>query len=533
MASVTRVLPALCLVLVLSGLGAPATAAGVAGQVDSPMANETRANDSAANTTAEVNATANVTVRNVTVRTGRSAVADRLTNRSAIERARDRGALRPDGRLFVDDTLVLELRMPGLDHRLAAADGPNETSRFFEATHGPESWVALRQTFDTTRAGINQAGVALNHANATSVVTDPENHTYYVHVDLTALPFKRVAHDESPFESEFRAEPYEGFAFYLELVVDGEQTIPGGDRKDDPHIELLADSSGQIELTGGGYLYGLESRRGVSIRVSGLPSGRNATIRISSQGDDLPVRERTVPITVTGDVDTGGPGRRTAAEATFNMSDFPAGAGLDITAVVDGATVAEETVESIRLDSFRIGLPSNQTWGDGSIRVRRVSLPENATLAARLGPWWESYADTAPIHGRIELDEGTHRNVTIPVRDESGYSPDSVTVFAVVDTNGNASIDGIDQYLLDDGFIAGKLHTRFPSDFLGVTTPLADGDDGSRSPSTAPTDDEPTEIATKNATVGSDATSTREGPGFGVLATFVAVVALIALGTRR
>jgi len=137
----------------------------------------------------------NATVTNVSVWTAPQGADDRLTNLTAVRAAERSGSLtraRSHGQnrartLVWNDTLVLKLRAPGLAERMAAVGGPNETIRFFRATYGEHSSIALWQTFSYSES--QPLAGRLNRTAATTVVADHPNNTYYLVVDPTAVRF--------------------------------------------------------------------------------------------------------------------------------------------------------------------------------------------------------------------------------------------------------------------------------------------------------------------------------------------------------
>ncbi|WP_424019568.1 DUF7282 domain-containing protein [Halorientalis pallida] len=549
MATVTRALPALCLVLAVLALGALGVATGTAVQTDDQTANETRGNEStrSVNGTTVTNATtadenASVTVGNVTVWTGKPAIRDRLDDWAAFERATEHGTLTRKPWLLWNDTLVLQLNATGLDRRLAAANGSNLTMRFFDATHGPDSALTLRQSYSTAER--DPIGALLNQTAATSVIADTANDSYALVVDLRRLRGERVDDDEIPRPVQPVPDYYPTFG--LNVTLDGHTSLFRPDQYGRPILFRVPDLDARVVTRARSRPTGLPPRENQSLLIEGsVPTGVNVTLRLGNRSDGGPPLRRTVRAR-GGRIDDEFMHMEwnTSETTTVDLSGLAAGTTFEILVSARGHLI-DRVDGSIRPRSRFITAPERINWQDGQVVVPHLTLRRDGYLVAMQGNWsglaWPEAMHADQYLGHTALDAGVHENVTVETPDvlyegRTRNPEQPVTLVAVVEANENGRYDPGDHQYVENGRLVAATVPSIYSDLTGDGEAWNSTDPQGPRPPLTPITETRTVTTTDppSATPTGPATTTGEnGPGFGVLATVAAVLALFLLATRR
>jgi hypothetical protein len=147
-----------------------------------------------------------------------------LSSRAAIQRAQRNGWLTPSDLLAKGDTFVLRLTAPGIADALANESGPTDEARFRSFLDRSNTSLLVSEKAPTTH--FPREHLYLDAANATTVVADSDNDTYYVAADLTALPRSTGDDGERQF-SEPRL--VDGDEYLPRFVVDGAHRLNPGD----------------------------------------------------------------------------------------------------------------------------------------------------------------------------------------------------------------------------------------------------------------------------------------------------------------
>jgi len=421
-------------------------------------------------------------VRDVTVWTAPQDADDRLTNLSAVQAARVAGSLtRADPRapnrarsVVWNDTLVLELHAPGLAQRMAAAEGPNETVRFFRATYGENSSIALWETNYYLES--QPLAARLNRTAATTVVADHSVDTYYLVVDPTAMRFGFCEYrcgsgydwtldgfdrfDAPRYGADVERLRY-GPAFAVNVRIDGTSANFTSDEDSDPAP----------------LLYFEEPEASFSDRTDG---------RVElSQASDAPVQAETnlapgttVFVRLT-DRSDGGRTRVDRATVTKNGTDGIVSADFDTSGLSVGTTFSLELVANGHVLTRSDGVIQ---WGPPSTPTDTPSPTPTATSTRTVTP--------TPTPTRTSTPTLTPTATPTPTT-------------------------------------AAPTPTATPKTAVPVTTASPDPGTPTASPTTSPT---PTPTATDSS--GTE-TSGGSGPGFGLVVTVAALLAAAALARVR
>lgn len=301
----------------------------------------------------------NVTAENVTVWIAPQSASSNLSNESAIDAAKESGTLTRHSRVALNDTLVFEMKVTGLDERIATVDGDNETDRFLRAVYEGEDHATLVQTNPDTHV---QAFAAQFDHDSTTVVTASAEDTYYLVVELDDLSVGYCEAacpsygDESPVVGNVSTERLPHAAFAMNLTVDGHTSTPR--RDDDGDFAPLFDIADVEPDVMGAFT----QSDGQTVRVpilTMLAPGTEVTVRIDDRSDGGPPLTDTATVTL----DAGNEGDFNyvhIATAEFDATDVAPNATFDIEVVANGRVV--ETVSgSIEDASTPTSQPSTAT----------------------------------------------------------------------------------------------------------------------------------------------------------------------------
>lgn len=434
---------------------------------------------------------------------------DRLTDRPAIERARDAGWLTRSRKVALGDTLVLRVTAPGIDGALAAQTGPNETARFFAMQE--RSGTALYAIDRHTGPHEPHTILRLNETRSTTVVAAPRADTYYLVVATGAVrgvsaesrygdvPDRElrdaefVPRFEFDGEDRLNSDAHDSEGRHAEAFLIAERSATPTQRHADPVVVATrrnATVAGTTTLAPG-------SR--VTVRLIRGPRNRTVaadTVRVS--------RERRDPVEDLHDP----PAYR--FRATFDLRNASLG-GVDV-AVGSNGTVLGTGQGEIVADGAAVELAGRDAQSPERVRVARAVLPAGGFLLVE--------ADGRFLASTDRLDPGTHANVSVALGDlDAEKLAAATTLRAVVARDANG--DGRYNVQYDRPYLDGP---AVVNDTLDLRPATPTGTPGTRA-DTATTDTESGTTARSGATTvagsgttprsGRPATATTAGAGSG------------------
>jgi PGF-CTERM protein len=497
----------------------------------------------------------NVTIENVTVRTGTHGLGERLSNRSAIRDAAASGDLSSDGFVLRDETVVVTIQVAGLAARFRRAERPNETARFFAAVEGPNSTIALHQT-NPTHHRLPKT-VLLNRTAATSVVADPRNDTYHLVVSIADAPVERSDFEDDGWSGGDGLTVERGEEYRLDVTLFG-RTPPDADtdrsaRYRRPDLQIL---EGAVGFGEGGELelVTISPGRDQEIRAkTTLAPGTAVTVSLENRSDGgATLVDRTVVYESPGDPVDRYVDNPLAHDlrASVDATDVTVGTSFDVVVEANGRTVVHQS-GLVQNGSAAVTMPATEDWADGVIAVSSARLPAAGFLVVQAGDRERLSGPCSPLYrGHVAVDAGTHDDRSIPISTErlsmlTEPLPRQVTLVAVADANDNGVYDGQDRPYVDEGRMAvavavvqnpERASTDVDLEAACERDPTHGGPVVSDPPT--PTTRVNTTTVTATRTPGSASspapsptTTASSGPGFTVVAGLVAV--LLAVAVRR
>lgn len=308
-------------------------------------------------------------VRGVTYSIAPAGTADRLDSRAAIARARSEGWLTESETVAAGDTVVLGLRVDGIEGAVASAPVANDTARFTAMLDRANTSLQLEWAYSTMAPTERRT---LNRTTIAAVVADSRNDTYYVVLNTTDAHIVPAASENVE----------DGDDFTPVLTVAGEQRLTGAEygppefEIEQPEGELLtdlgaADGSTTVTIQGG----------------TNLAPGSVVVVELTDGGTSLTSATRTVRQDGTVTVTVGAGTLDRAENITMKTPD--------------GRVIERES------ELTSLAVPSGQSTTDGQLRVASVTLPSDGYVHV-VGP-------TGTVVGRSDELRGLERNVTIPL----------------------------------------------------------------------------------------------------------------------
>ncbi|WP_226010491.1 hypothetical protein [Halomicrobium salinisoli] len=189
------------------------------------------------------------------------------------------------------------MRAPGLDERMARVDGPNETARFLRATYDEDSAITFVQS-SSPGPSAHPDAFQPDRSNATTVVADRANDTYYLLLDPLAADRGHWDDSDRTDGLAFESGNPHGWTidkgYGLQVAIDGRtQTFRGdGDWNDHgPVIRFLKDD-GPAEAFDGTFerdrlVLDRSTRAPITVNTS-LSRDTTVTVRITNRSDGGP-----------------------------------------------------------------------------------------------------------------------------------------------------------------------------------------------------------------------------------------------------
>ncbi|MBX0302617.1 hypothetical protein [Haloarcula salinisoli] len=426
----------------------------------------------------------------LSVAVARSNASDTLDTRQDLERARARGQLGTvTDSVATGDTVVLSLRVDGLEGVLATAQGANDTARF--------SGMLARTN---TSLRIEGRGfcrpppkISLNEDTIDAVIADTRNDTFHVVVNTAGAGVTPATNDRID----------EGDELGVMFTIDGETRVDVEEafEIDGPEAELLTDARATHDSD-------TATVRG----ETNLAPGSDVVVRLAADGTTLSSASATV-----------GPERQ--FDATLAVGAARRTDSTTLTVLHNGTAI--ETIS----DRTVLSVPSNQSITDGTLEVPSFWHPDdiypfNAYIHV-IGP------DGSVVGRSGRLHEGEFHNVTISLSISELGPSESLVVVPAEDESIDPESVSYDNAFLIDGPPAGMR--------VNITTVSADEasapNETTTEPSATPSEEEtstvPSGTDTRTGTATGTETTAADGAGFGVLATLVAGLLALVAGTRR
>jgi len=506
---------------------------------------------------------------NATVMVAPADTGDRFGSMAGIERARDEGWLTPGSTVAAGDTVLLRLRLSGIEGGVVDAGGVADARAFRRYLDRPDVRLALVERYPgPSRA---RQRLLLNGSSFESVVADPANGTYYVAVGLDEIPH---AHDEIPYSHDDESERFDHGVRFGEFaprfVVGGEARLNPWET-DDPLFESARygpNVTGVFELTEReARPSGVDRESGNGSLRPGFAAAPNQTV--TGYTSLAPGSTLTVTASNASGVErsvnaTARVTRETDRPSEYDPPMFVFEGALNLTGVEPGTvrlrirsngTVLSEYGPQprhydARVDSAEAAVElSADPMDDGTVRVDRATLPDGGFVAV------ERTTDGAVVGNTGYLDPGTHENLRVVLEDTSSNASSQLRAVLVRDSDGDGSfdVDADDRPYADAMRTVGTTVSRTPVSTATATetttpapttSPTATPSPTPHDPSTAPppstvtphvdpgTTPTPQSTTDPSSTARPTATS-GDGPGFGALAALLGALALAALGVRR
>ncbi|PSP33752.1 hypothetical protein BRC64_02735 [Halobacteriales archaeon QH_10_67_22] len=438
-----------------------------------------------------------------------------------------------------DELVVHQVSASGVEGPVvnrSSTRGVNATVAFLRELNGSATGPGFDPELNAFNASVRETDLGPNEGRDRfalgtdnfELIPDPDNDTYYMVVDLAAV--EADLEDGQDWTAGFGFERYDAVGPVIGVEGDGVSESTWTYRDPDATLERTLD---------GVVLLRAIDRQLVAGETTVAP-GTELTVRVRSTDDDGAFFE-----TVDARVE---PGRTFGPTTDAFADDRP---GTDFTAEVyrggdpisdefDGRLVAAATGE-INVTAQALRDSERQ-----EVVVDSVTLSEGGFVAVRAGN------ATEPVVGTSEkLAPGSHENVRIDVEPPIDGST-TVIAIAHLDT------DRDNRYAFERGSLRDRPYVTdgvpvADRASVGVETPTptvtetptpTPGPDGSSGGATTPTPEatsmagdtptSPTAASTAPEQVtDTDATTASDGPGFGVLAVFLALVAAALLAVRR
>lgn len=239
------------------------------------------------------------------VRTANGSQPANLSSQAAIETAIENGSFEDDRRFSTRDTLLVELEASGLSGALASQSGPNATEKFLNLLDQPGYSLTIQEWYASVDTEEWAAEFELT-LDATTVVADPANDTYYVLLNAARMP-----RHERGKPDEF-TEVEDGDVFRVNVTVGPSSGVYETGQSLTSQVTFINSITGVFPI-------GVSATTNQMIEISSnLTSAQN--VRVVLRSDDGWYRSaRTVEVNQDGTI-----------VATFDLSDRSQGEKLTL-----------------------------------------------------------------------------------------------------------------------------------------------------------------------------------------------------------
>ena len=452
----------------------------------------------------------------------RSAAGD-VSDRSDVTAAIESGTVTPSNEIAAGDLLIHQIEVNDFDGLIAAVEGDNGVETLTNAINNNVVDLTIEQTDDST--GINQQPKTLNlgdSADALTVFFNASNDELYVIAETANLQFDRGS------QSGVSAAPNDVFDVTFDVT---DQYVSPEDAEEATQTFSVEERT--VTLTDSDDL----TLRGAS--------GQTVTGEASvAPGSQYTIEVRGPNLLDSESVTVGPDGN---FNATFDLSRLSEGDNLRATLSGNGAsdqvtyTIAGE--EPVPTASVTI---DDQTRSEGdTVRVSSVDMSEGGFVAIHEG------GPGGDVIGASNYIAGSASNVAISLDEPLEGGDTTVVAMPHLDTNNNqeydfGSIEGADGPYTSDGAAVTDsavvtVPTPEPTETTEPTTETTEPTTETTEPTTEPTTEttEPAPDTTETTEAGDgdnggdEETTSEGGPGFGIVAALIALIAAALLAVRR
>ena len=454
----------------------------------------------------------------------RSAAGD-VSDRSDVTAAIESGTVTPSNEIAAGDLLIHQIEVNDFDGLIAAVEGDNGVETLTNAINNDVVDLTIEQTDAST--GINQQPKTLNlgdSADALTVFFNASNDELYVIAETASLQFDRGS------QTGVSAAPNDVFDVTFDVT---DQYVSPDDAEE--ATQTFSVEERNVELTDNDDLtLRGESGQTVTGEASVAP-GSEYTVEI--RGPNLLAPEGV----------TVGPDGNFSAE--FDLSRLEE--GDELTATLSGQGASDQVTYTIAGEpaapTASVSI-SDQTRSEGdTVIVDSVDMSQGGFVAIHEG------GPGGEVIGASNYIAGSASNVAISL--DSSLEGGDTTVVAMphLDTNNNqeydfGSIEGADgPYTADGAAVTDSAVVTVPTPeptptettepTTETTEPTTETTEPTTEPTTETTEPAPDTTETTEAGDGDDGgdeeTTDAGGPGFGIVAALVALIAAALLAVRR
>lgn len=419
-----------------------------------------------------------------------------LQNAGDIQSAIQDGTLSRATGLTANDTLVVELEIPGFEGAVDGANGSTETERFQNAlsAHGD---LEIHQT----NMGPNQAPLRIDVFNSSGVTVFSEGDTYYAVVDISDARLMRNDIEDDLYHEK-------AYTFSIEATLSAESDVTDdGDTAatavDERSVSVVTEPDGRLQF-----------RPQPNQTIMGTTNlGTGSTVTLVLSGESNPETETDESFELTRRVTVGHPSDSYRYEGpfagSFDLRSVPTAAtNVTLDVRTDGESLLTEAVPVVLADRSATVSAIDVVNETGFAAV-------NVTAELSAGGFVVLHAGSGdgPVVGHSQyLDRGDH---TVNVYLNQPTTTDKLVVVAYHDANYNEWFDGVDveQAYPSEEPVDSILFDHSTDD--SSESGDSGSDSGSDSSESTPDEDSQSdnESTPRNAGSGTDTSGGDESPG--------------------
>ncbi|MGZ0745929.1 DUF7282 domain-containing protein [Haloparvum sp. AD34] len=403
-----------------------------------------------------------------------------------------------------NETLVVAIEAHGLEGAMAVAEG-DPLARFRTALQETNATFLVEQTPESVSPSREALTPDVRNSSATHLVPQPENDTYYLVIDTSRLWGEWEGTQGGPVH--IGSSPGMGFAYRFSMHA--------GDLHSDPPRDLQSADHRMIE------------------RFAAFPRAREEPVTLApAAAQELVVATTVAPGTeVTVNVSGGINRTLTRTVRTQNLTGTPGFVvSLDLSGVPNGTRFTVEFGDAVTGQREPDGLRVVVREPEASLRVRDDPVTSQSLVLRSVRTSHASivavYTPDGVLVGTQALDSGTTDDVFVPLT-YAGKDASSYRVVLHRDADRSRTLSEADE--------------RYRVGGMPVSTTVDPDTDGNRTetPTVIVEPTQPPETGTPTTEPGTlttrpDAPTTEAStPGFGVVATIVALAGSLLLGTRE
>lgn len=397
-----------------------------------------------------------------------------------------------------NETLVVAIEAHGLEGAMAIAEG-DPLARFRTALRKTDATFLVEQTRETVTPSRETLTPDVLNSSATHLVPQPENDTYYLVIDTSRLWGEWEGTMGGPVH--IGSSPGMGFAYRF--------AMQDGDLDSDPPRDL---QSADHRFVQRGFL--LLRTRGQRVTLAPEPDQRLLVGTTIAPGTEVTVTvsgdvNRTMTRTVRSRKGSVAPG----FVVPLDLSDVPNGSQFTVR-FDDGGSTEPETHE----------VQAVVRRPEASLRIRDDPLTSQSLVVSSVHVSHRSivavYGSDGGLIGTKAIESGITEGVFVPLTIR-GDEPSSYRVVVFRDADRSRTLTDADK--------------RYRVGGLPVVATVMASTTGTASDSETPISTETPSVTTRSMTDVATPTTATETPGFGVVATLLALAGsgLLARRNRR